>query len=359
MSRADLILKLTVGKDKCTVPHAEKEGNIRYFFRKYGENMKRVLLYNIIYTAIFALPLIFSLFVLPVLVNSYVYQNRSFIGNFGIGFPNVADSLFEAIAYEHYVNRILVYPCIILSVFIAFIGLSGVFHCSRGMMWGEKVKLKSFFRGIKALWKPFIVVGLVFSAVLAADLYGFGWHSQLLSTTGATAGSYILCVVLGLVTAFTVAVMSILLPSFACYNFKFFEHVKNAVLLFCVMTVPALFVAALSSVIFIIILAGSFASYIVLALLIAGGFFFISMMLTTFGQYLFENFIIPQVDKEGKRIEVKVKTRSTKELAQQYTGKKVKGKKQQNKGYDTSTKPNNPKKKKQQNTYNSSYKRKK
>lgn len=122
MSRADLLLKLTVGKDKRTVPPVEKEGNIRYLFRRYGENMKKVLLYNIVYVAIFALPLIFSLFILPILADNYVYGAKSFVGNFGIGFPNVSDSLFDAIHYQYKVNRMLVYPCILLSAFIAFIG---------------------------------------------------------------------------------------------------------------------------------------------------------------------------------------------------------------------------------------------
>lgn len=359
MSRADLLLKLTVGKDKRTVPPVEKEGNIRYLFRKYGENMKKVLLYNIVYVAIFALPLVFSLFVLPILVDNYVYSGKSFIGNFGIGFPNISDSLLDSIKYQYYVNRILVYPCILLSTFIAFVGLSGLFHCARGIMWEEKVKLKSFFRGIKRLWKPFMVVGFVFTVILACDLYGFGWHSELLATSGATAGSYVLSVILGLVTIFTVSIMTILLPSFACYDFKFFDHVKNAVLLFSTMTVPTLFVAGFAGLIFVLSMIGSFLGYLVLALLIAGGFIFIAMMCTTYGQNLFDNFIATQVDAQGNRIEVQVKTRSAKELANQYAGKKGKDKKNKNATYNTNTNTAPKKKNKKQNTYNSSYKRKK
>lgn len=361
MSRADLLLKLTVGKDKRTVPPVEKEGNIRYLFRKYGENMKKVLLYNIVYVAIFALPLIFSLFILPILVDNYVYSGKSFIGNFGIGFPNVADSLFDSIRYHHKVNRMLVYPCILLSSFIAFFGLSGLFHCARGMMWEEKVKMKSFFRGIKKLWKPFLTMAFVFTGVLACDLYGFGWHAELLATNSANAGSYVLSVVLGLVTVFFVANLTILLPSFACYDFKFFDHVKNSVLLFATMTFPTLFVAGFASLAFLLILASSFLGFIVLALLLAGGFLFIAMMCTTYGQNLFDNFIATQVDKEGNRVEVKVTTRSTKELAKQYVGKKGKEGNNKKGNVNQSSKPSGNAKKKNQkkNTYSSSYKRKK
>lgn len=365
MSRADLLLKLTVGKDKRTVPAFEREGNIRYLFKTYGENMKKVLLYNIVYVAIFALPLIFSIFVLPILIDSYVYSGRSFIGNFGIGFPNIADSLNDAISYQFWVNRILLYPCILVSTFLAFIGLSGLFHCARGIMWKEKVKLKSFFRGIKRLWKPFMTVGAVLTAILACDLYGFGWHAELMATSGATAGSYTLCVFLGLITVFAVSLLTIMLPSFACYDFKFFDHVKNSVLLFSTMTVPTLFVAGFASLAFLLIMVGSLLVYLVLALLIAGGFVFIAMMCTTYGQNLFDNFIASQVDANGNRIEVQVKTRSTRELANQYVGRqgkdknKNKNKKNQNATYNQSSKPQSKKKNQKKNTYNSSYKRKK
>lgn len=361
MSRADLLLKLTVGKDKRTVPPVEREGSIRYLFRRWGENMKKVLLYNIVYIAIFALPLIFSMFILPTLVDNYVYAGKSFIGNFGIGFPNVADSLFDSIRYHHKVNRMLVYPCILLSSFIAFFGLSGLFHCARGMMWEEKVKLKSFFRGIKKLWKQFLTMALVFTGILACDLYGFGWHAELMATNSATAGSYALCVILGLVTVFFISILTILLPSFACYDFKFFDHVKNSVLLFATMTVPTIIVAGFASMAFLLTLASFLLTYLVLAILLAGGFLFIAMMCTTYGQNLFDNFIATQVDKEGNRIEVKVTTRSTKELARQYVGKKGKDGKKQKANVNASSNPNKNSKKKNQkkNTYNSSYKRKK
>lgn len=363
MSRADLILKLTVGKDKRTVEPVETGGRISYFFRTYSANLKKILPINLIYAAIFALPLVFSFMVLPMLVSNYVYSGKNFIGNFGIGFPNIADSYIDAVNYLHYIRRILVFPCMIGSAFIAFFGLSGLFHCSRGLMWGEKVKIKSFFRGIKKLWKPFIVLDCVFSIVLAAFLYGLDWHTCLLNTTGATWASYLVSIIVGIVAALTVILLMITLPSIACYDFKLVDHLKNSVLFICVMPIQSVFVAAFTVGLLAISLVSPYISMVIGFLLIMSGFMFFTMMWTTYGQYLFDNYICTQVDKDGNRREVKIQ-KKTKNNTTEYTaskGNSRKAEKVKNNNYNTQTtsnNSNNQKKKKPQNTYSSSYKRK-
>lgn len=341
MSRADLILKLEVRKDKRTVPPIETGGHISYFFRTFAAKMKDVMKFNLLYVAIFGLPLIFSAIILPLLVNNYVFSSKSYIGNFGIGFPNVADSLPDSINYFYSINRFLVYPCVLVSFFIAFFGLSALFHVSRGLMWNEKVKTKSFFNGIRKLWKPFLITAAIATALMACVLYGIGWHMQLLELNAANAGSWILFILLILVGLFAVCILILLLPTFACYDFSFKDSLKNSVLLFCISPFPTLIIGCLTIGTVILGSSAGTLTYLLMAMVLFFGIIFFTMMWTTYGQYLFDAFICTQLDENGNKKEVVVKKRNRK-------------------GEESVVKPVNPekKKKKVQNNYNSSYKRK-
>ena len=311
MARSDLILKLNVRKDERTVTPVETGGHISYFFRTFVAKFKYASLTNLIFAGIFALPLLFSAFVLPNLMLNYVMAGKSFIGNFGIGFPNVADDVNAALADLMRWYRILIFPCNIGSILLAFVGLSGVFHVSRGLMWDEKVKVRSFFRGIKALWAPFLAAGAMTAAVAAGIMYGMGWHMGLYLTGAATAGSWIVFVLLLLVGLLWVMFLSMLLPTLACYRFRFGEACKNALLLNLITPITSVFVSAFGIGLLLLSFISAFISYLMLALMLVCGFMFLAMMFTTYGQYCFDNFIVPQVDPRDptKRRDVVVKSR--------------------------------------------------
>lgn len=306
MARADRIVKLNVRLDERTVAPVETGGHISYFFRTFSAKFRDALLTNLVYSLIFALPLLFSVFVLPTLALNYVMDGKSFIGNLGIGFPNVADNLNEQLHYLMWIYRILIFPCNIFSIFLAFIGASGLFHVSRGLMWGEKVKLKSFFRGIKQLWKPFMLTGAAVAALSAALMYGLGWQIEGLLTGTDTAGGWVLFAVLLLVGLAAVMYLIFLLPTFACYRFSLKESLQNAGLLVSVVFVPTLIVAIIVIGLPMLGLIGNVMSYLVGILMFSLGFMFFSMMITTYAQYIFDTFIVPQVDPKnpGKRRDI-------------------------------------------------------
>ena len=309
MARSDLILKLNVRKDERTVAPVETGGHISYLFRTFTAKFRTVLAVNLVYAGIFALPLLFSAFILPNIMLGQVMNGKSFIGNFGIGFPNVADSVDAALSDLMRWYRILIFPCNIGSILLAFVGLSGVFHVSRGLMWDEKVKIKSFFRGIKALWKPFLVTGVVVAGIAAAMMYGMGWTMELHLTGADTAGSWVVFALLLLVGFATVLYLSMLLPTFACYRFKAKEAMQNALLLNCIAPITSIIVCAFAVGLVLLSLIGSFMSYLMVALLLVLGFMFIAMMFTGYAQYCFDSFIVPQVDPKNpdKRRDVVVK----------------------------------------------------
>ena len=337
MARADMILKLNVRKDERTVAPVETGGHISYFFRTFTQNFRMVALTNIIYAAIFALPLLFSAFVLPTLATNYVMKGKSFVGNFGIGFPNVTDSLSDALHQMMMSRYVVVFPCLIFSIFVAFVGLSGVFHVARGLCWGEKVIVKSFFRGIKHLWKPFMATGAVVAAISAGLLYGIGWCLEQNLLGQANAGSWILFSVLILVGLAMVMYLMFLLPTFACYRFKAKKALQNAGLFVCLLPLPTIMVAIIATGIMMIMAAGAPLTYIILVLLFGMGFMFYAMMFTVFAQYAFDGFIVPQVDPKNpdKRRAVTVQTQRGKDVTpkgQQRDGGKQQPKKPVNYG---------------------------
>ena len=331
MARSDLILKLNVRKDERTVSPVETGGHISYLFRTFTGKFRTVLAINLIYAGIFALPLLFSAFILPSIMLNQVMAGKSFIGNFGIGFPNVADSVNVALGDLMRWYRIVIFPCNIFSILLAMVGLSGVFHVSRGLMWDEKVKIRSFFRGIKALWKPFLVTGIVVAAISAAMMYGMGWTMELYLTGVKNPGSWVLFAFLILVGFAMVMYLMMLLPTFACYRFKAKEAMQNALLLNAVTPITSIIVAAFAVGVVLLSLISTFISYLMVAVLLILGFMFIAMMFTGYAQYCFDSFIVPQVDPKNpdKRREVVVKRGGP---AGEVQEKNPYAKQQQNKG---------------------------
>ena len=309
LSRADLIVKLHVRKDERTVEPVETGGRVRYLFNRLVQNLKLITPVNLIYSLIFGLPLLFSAFILPQLALNYAMAGKSFIGNFGIGFPGVSDNLNDSLHYLMWIYRILIFPCLILSIFIAFVGLSGVFHVSRGIMWQEKVKVKSFFRGIKQLWKPFMIIGAIVAAAAAGIMYGMGWHVELMLTGAANAGSWILFILLAIIAFGGVIYLGFLLPTVACYRFNAKESLENAGILIGIMPLPSIITACFAVGILFIPMANMMLSFVFMTIFMLFGFVFYGMLFTNYSQYCFDAYILPQVDPHnpGRRRDVVIK----------------------------------------------------
>lgn len=292
--RVNLLLKMTVEKDQRTNSGEVEQHSVKHATSVFSDNLRRMLLMNVLYVAIFALPFLFCVFVWPLLARNYVFTsgNYNFIGHIGIGYPGVVSTMAEGyeILFAHYMK--LYVPILSLSIVPMVFGLSGLFHCLRGYMWGENVRpVKSFFRGIKKLWKPFLIVAIVFGLFMCGVLYGFVWHLGLMKTTGATAGSWVLVVFLALFLWLAVTVLEFLLPMFACYRFRLADALKNSSILAVVLWPTALFTAAFTIGVFMLLrLNTAFAFIIGLALLFIG-FAFLGSIWMSSAQKAFGNFI--------------------------------------------------------------------
>lgn len=312
MSRVNLLLKLTVDRDRRTNKGEVQQHSVKHALGVYSENLRKMLLMNLVYAFLFSLPFLFCVFILPDLMKDYFFTHYeyNFMGHVGIGYPGVWNTMSEGYTrlYDFYFKCYI--PLLSASIVPMVFGLAGLFHCLRGYMWGENVRpVKSFFRGIKRLWKPFLLTAILFAGFMCGILYGIFWHISLLKTTGATGGSWVLFIFLILLGWFGVGFMYFLLPTFACYRFKLRDAFKNSGILLLVLWFPTLFAAALAIGVFLLSLVGSFLNYLLIIFFLAIGFVFIAGIWTSGAQKAFGNYIQPQFESSQSGGKIKVESR--------------------------------------------------
>ena len=299
MSRVDLLMKLTVDRDRRTNKGEVEQHSVKHAMAVFSDNLRKMLLMNLVYAFIFALPFIFCVFVWPMLAKNYFFGSGdyNFIGQVGIGYPGVVNTMAEGykVLFAHYFR--LYIPVLSASIVPMIFGLSGVFHCMRGYMWEENVRpVKSFFRGIKRLWKPFLLVAILFAGLMCGVLYGAYWHISLLKADAATGGSWTLFIFLILFVWIAVTILYFLLPMFACYRFKIKDALKNSVIFVLILWPTAFVTSAVTIGLFMLSAAGTILNYLVGIFFLALGFVFVAGVWTSSAQKAFGNYILPQFE---------------------------------------------------------------
>ncbi|MBP5610359.1 MAG: hypothetical protein J6X72_03365 [Clostridia bacterium] len=127
-------MKLTVDRDRRTNTGEVEQHSVKHAFGVFSDNLRRLLAMNLVYAFIFAIPFLFCVFVWPMLAKNYFFGNGNynFIGQVGIGYPGVVNTMSEGykVLFEHYFHVYI--PVLSASVVPMIFGLSGVFHCMRG-----------------------------------------------------------------------------------------------------------------------------------------------------------------------------------------------------------------------------------
>lgn len=288
-NKANLLLKLSAKEDLCTVEKVKPErGRIsNYFFivrEKFNELFKAQLVF-----LIFVLPAL-ALLVYGAYLSNLVIGNLNIASNMGIGYFSISHTINDGIIarYETY-QKILLY--VLPAIVFAGIGASGLFYVSRGFMWNEPVIIrKAYFRGILKHWWKFLIV-FVF---IAGIIYGMGTavlHNMIAMVKGtATPLNHILMYGSCIVGFIMVMVLILLLPMFCCYDFKFFESLKNTLLLIFIDPILVVFMTIVT-VGPLLLLQITAISQFVMMIYVGFGFVFLSTMWTSFAQNEFNTFI--------------------------------------------------------------------
>ena len=262
-----LITRLLEGKEKSeeyarsTLP----TNRWQLFWDIFKGNFGKIVKVNLL-TIIFFIPMI-AVVVLRILMlesNGLLYP---FGANLGVGYPAapIQAGLSESLAMT---NNFMLYIGLVLTSFIAALGLSGGMYVIRNMVWTEGIFVSNdFWRGIKLNYKNALQSALFFCVVLAlcgsmVNLSDFTIAAGTLSKGQVVwmrisqVISYILLVLAAMMTLWSIALG-------VNYKFKFIAMLKNSFLL-TIGTLPqTVFFGVIALIPFALLVWWDFAQWVV------------------------------------------------------------------------------------------------
>ncbi len=299
-----LITRLLEGKERSeeyarsTLP----TNRWQLFWDIFKGNFWKIVKANLL-TLIFFLPMI-ALIVIMVLMKNMQGQIYPFGANLGAGYPfyPVQQGLAESLALS---NNMIFYLGLLISSFIASIGLSGGMYVVRNMVWTEGIFVANdFWRGIKLNYKNALQATLFFVVIFSAC----GMLISLADFTIASAGvekaqkswmvvskvtSYILIIVAGMMYFWMIALG-------VNYKMKFFGMLRNSFLLTLGSLPQTIFFIALAAIPFVLLLFGSFFMIMGIFMVLLFGLAYVLLVWLDFAQWIFDKYINPKI--EGAKV---------------------------------------------------------
>ena len=300
-----LITRLLEGKEKSeeyarsTLP----TNRWQLFWDIFKGNFGKIVKVNLL-TIIFFIPMI-AVIVLRILMSESNGLLYPFGANLGVGYPAapIQAGLSESLAMT---NNFMLYIGLVLTSFIAALGLSGGMYVIRNMVWTEGIFVSNdFWRGIKLNYKNALQSALFFCVVLAlcgsmVNLSDFTIAAGTLSKGQVVwmrisqVISYILLVLAAMMTLWSIALG-------VNYKFKFIAMLKNSFLL-TIGTLPqTIFFGVIALIPFALFLfGGSFLTVIAVILVLLFGLSFALLVWLDFAQWVFDRYINPKI--EGAKV---------------------------------------------------------
>ncbi len=300
-----LITRLLEGKEKSeeyarsTLP----TNRWQLFWDIFKGNFGKIVKVNLL-TLLFFIPMIAVVvfYLMMVESNNILYP---FGANLGIGYP-VSPSqqgLAELLAVQ---NGFLLYAGIVLTSFIAALGLAGGMYVIRNMVWTEGIFVSNdFWRGIKLNYKNALQATLVFAIalLLCGTMIQFAEFSIVMGgLTGfrlvlmriSQAMSYVFIVLLAMMSFWMIALG-------VNYKFTFWNILRNSFLL-TIGTLPqTIFFGVLALLPFALFLINQlFFIMIAMIICLLFGFAYALLVWLDFAQWVFDKYINPKI--EGAKV---------------------------------------------------------
>ncbi|MBO5240830.1 MAG: hypothetical protein J6B56_05385 [Clostridia bacterium] len=307
--KKSLITRLIEGKEKSeeyarsTLP----TNRWQLFWDIFKGNFGKIVKVNLL-TLIFFVPLVAVILFYTMLVesNGIIWP---FGANLGVGYPAapMQQGIAELLAIQ---NSFVLYAGLILTGFIAAVGLSGGMYVVRNMVWTEGIFVTNdFWRGIKLNYKNALQTMLVFTitllltgtmiqfaefSIVVEELTGF----QLVIMRISQGTSYVLIALVAMMCFWMIALG-------VNYKFKFTSMVRNAFLL-TIATIPqTIFFGALALLPFVcFLIGGSLFITIGVVLVILFGLSYALLVWLDFAQWIFDKYLNPKIQgaKVGRGI---------------------------------------------------------
>lgn len=245
-----------------------------------------------------------------------IYSTAPFSFNFGIGYPITTDAEYigtMATANLQTQSALIMIPLII----IAFVGLAGGFNVVKYISWDMDVKVaRTFFRGIKNSFAPFIWMGLMVGLCYFLGVYGY-WQVWELSSMALWL-KIIITILACLVFLFVIMMCMYVMTQGSMYNLGLLDLLKNAFWLTVRYIPQNLLIVVVSSIpVWLMFLPQTLMliSYMVIFML---GFVYIIAVWSVFGQFvydrLFTDYLKEQKEKERQE---KIKQKQLKKQQRQ------------------------------------------
>ena len=298
--RKGLISRLMEGKEKSeeyarsTLP----TNRWQLFFDIFKGNFGKIVKVNLL-TLLFFVPLIAVVVFYMMLVdsNGIIYP---FGANLGVGYPAapMQQGMAELLSVQ---NSFILYAGLIITGFIAAIGLSGGMYVVRNMVWTEGIFVTNdFWRGIKLNYKNALQTTLLFTIVLlfAGTMLQFAEFSIVVeSLTGFNLVMMRISQVTSYVLLALAAMLSLWMIALGVnYKMSFFGMIRNAFLLTIATLPQTIFFAVLALLPFAcFLIGGTTFAMIGFILLLMFGISYALLVWLDFAQWVFDKYVNPKI----------------------------------------------------------------
>ncbi len=272
------------------------------FWDIFKGNFGKIVKANLL-TLLFFLPMVAVIIVMVMMRNmqSEVYP---FGANLGVGYPfyPIQAGLSESLQLT---NGLMLYGGLIITSFIAALGLAGGMYVIRNMVWTEGIFVANdFWRGIKLNYKNALQAMLFFIIVLSLCGSLISLANFTIATGDITKGQRV-WMIISQVTSYILIILAAMMTLWMIalgvnYKLKFFAMLRNAFLMSIGSFPQTIFFAALAAIPFILLLFGSFFLVIGIIMALLFGLAYALLVWLDFAQWLFDKFINPKI--EGAKV---------------------------------------------------------
>ena len=298
--RKGLISRLMEGKEKSedyarsTLP----TNRWQLFWDIFKGNFGKIVKVNLL-TLLFFVPLFAVLIFYAMLMdsNGIIYP---FGANLGVGYPvaPMQQGMAELLALQ---NSFILYAGLLVTGFIAAIGLAGGMYVVRNMVWTEGIFVTNdFWRGIKLNYKNALETTLLFTIVLmiAGTALQFAKFSIVVENL---AGFDLVMMRISQVTSWIFLALAAMVCLWMLalgvnYQLTFFGMIRNAFLLTLATLPQTIFFAVLAFLPFLcFVIGGTTFAMIGFILVVMFGISYPLLVWLDFAQWVFDKYVNPKI----------------------------------------------------------------
>ena len=273
------------------------------FWDVFKGNFGKVVKINLL-TLIFFIPLIVVI-VFAIMMNNSNAVIYPFGANMGVGYPAAPDlqGVSEFLILQ---TEFVMFVGILVSSFIAAVGLAGGMYVIRNMVWTEGIFVANdFWRGVKLNYKNALQAALFFTLILGLSktMVNFSEFTLAVGDVGKWQGIWLkVSTAVSYVFIALAAAMALWMVALGVnYQMKFFTMLRNSFLM-VIGTLPQTVFFGLIALLPFLLFAIGGTLFLLIAIIVCllFGLSFLLLVWLDFAQWVFDKYINPKI--EGAKV---------------------------------------------------------